>query len=63
MLWKNTLIPTLRKAPKDIEATSHKLALRAGLIRQLGSGVYDYLPLGFRVLRKVEDIIRDEKYL
>lgn len=60
MRWSRTLIPTLRDVPKDAEAASHKLALRAGLIRQLASGVYSYLPLGFRVLRKVTEIIRQE---
>ncbi len=54
------LIPTLREAPADAEAVSHKLMLRAGLIRQLASGVYTYLPLGFRVLKKVQEIVREE---
>ncbi len=60
MRWSETLIPTLRNPPKDAEAASHKLALRAGLIRQLSSGVYTYLPLGFRVLAKVIGIVREE---
>ncbi len=60
MRWSETLIPTLRNVPKDAEAASHKLALRAGLIRQLSSGVYSYLPLGFRVLEKVIRIVREE---
>ncbi len=60
MRWTHTLIPTLRNLPKDAEAVSHQLALRAGLIRQLSSGVYSYLPLGFRVLQKVIRIIREE---
>src|SRR5689334_6313886 len=60
MRWTQTLIPTLRQPPKDAEAASHKMALRAGLIRQLSSGVYSYLPLGFRVLQKVIRIIREE---
>ncbi|MBN1687511.1 MAG: proline--tRNA ligase [Candidatus Omnitrophica bacterium] len=60
MRWSQTLIPTLREVPKDAEAVSHKLALRAGLIRQLSSGVYSYLPLGFRVLKKIVQIIREE---
>ncbi|MDD5084518.1 MAG: proline--tRNA ligase [Candidatus Omnitrophica bacterium] len=62
MLWTNTLIPTLRTAPKDVEATSHQLMLRAGYIRQLSSGVYDYLPLGCRVIKKVESLIREEMF-
>ncbi|MGI6241316.1 MAG: proline--tRNA ligase [Candidatus Omnitrophota bacterium] len=60
MRWTQTLIPSLRNVPKDAEALSHQLALRAGLIRQLASGVYSYLPLGFRVLHKVIGIIREE---
>src|SRR5215212_80802 len=60
MRWTQTLIPTLRNVPKDAEAASHQLALRAGLVRQLSSGVYSYLPLGFRVLQKVTNIIREE---
>lgn len=63
MRWTQTLIPTLRNLPKDAEAESHKLALRAGLIRQLASGVYSYLPLGFRVLQKIMCIIREEMAL
>lgn len=60
MRWTQTLIPSLRNIPKDAEAISHQLALRAGLIRQLASGVYSYLPLGFRVLLKIIGIIREE---
>ena len=57
------LIPTLRQPPKDAEAASHKLALRAGLIRQLSSGVYTYLPLGYRSLQKIIAIVREEMNL
>jgi prolyl-tRNA synthetase len=60
MKWSQTLIPTLREAPADAEIASHKLLLRAGLIRKLAGGVYTFLPLGLRVLRKVEQIIREE---
>jgi len=60
MRWTQTLIPSLRNVPKDAEAISHQLALRAGLVRQLSSGVYSYLPLGFRVLLKIIGIIREE---
>lgn len=60
MKWSNTLIPSLRDVPRDAEAASHKLALRAGLVRQLASGVYSYLPLGFRVLSRVIRIVREE---
>jgi prolyl-tRNA synthetase len=60
MYWTKTLIPTLREAPADAEILSHKLLLRAGLIRKLAGGVYTFLPLGLRALRKVEQIIREE---
>src|ERR1035437_2523144 len=60
MKWTKTLIPTLREAPADAEIVSHKLLLRAGLIRKLAGGVYTFLPLGLRALRKVEKIIREE---
>jgi len=60
MYWTKTLIPTLREAPSDAEIVSHKLLLRAGLIRKLAGGVYTFLPLGLRALRKVEQIIREE---
>ena len=60
MKWSQTLIPTLREAPADAEILSHKLLLRAGLIRKLAGGVYTFLPLGLRVLHKVEQIVREE---
>lgn len=60
MKLRHTLIPTLRDDPSDAETASHRFMVRAGLIRQLASGVYTYLPLGFRVLRNVERIIREE---
>src|SRR6267142_7289173 len=60
MLWTKTLIPTLREAPADAEIASHKLLLRAGLIRKLAGGIYSFLPLGLRALRKVEQIVREE---
>ncbi len=53
-------IPTLKDAPADAEAISHKLMVRAGLIRQLGAGLWTYLPAGWRVMRKVEAILREE---
>lgn len=53
-------MPTLREVPAEAEITSHKLMLRAGLMRKLASGVYNYLPLGLRALRKIEEIIREE---
>jgi prolyl-tRNA synthetase len=60
MRWTQTFIPTLKESPADAEIASHKLLLRAGLIRKLGAGVYTFLPLGLRALRKVEQIIREE---
>ena len=60
MRQSQLLMPTLREAPSDAEAASHKLMLRAGLIRQLAAGIYTYLPLGRRVLRKLEQIVREE---
>lgn len=60
MRQQHFLIPTLRDLPSDAEVTSHQLMLRAGLIRQLASGVYTYLPLGHKVLRKVQEIVRQE---
>ncbi|MDQ6970935.1 MAG: proline--tRNA ligase [Mariprofundus sp.] len=60
MRYSKLFIPTLRDDPADAEVISHKLLLRAGFIRRVTSGVYDYLPLGLRVLRKIEAIVRDE---
>jgi prolyl-tRNA synthetase len=60
MRWTQSFIPTLKESPADAEIVSHKLLLRAGLIRKLGAGVYTFLPLGLRALRKVEQIIREE---
>lgn len=60
MRWTQTLIPTLRDIPKEAEAVSHRLMLKAGLIRKLGSGIYSYLPLGMRVLQNVSRVIREE---
>ncbi len=59
-LWSRTLIPTTREAPNDAEVPSHVLLHRAGFIRQVGAGIYDYLPLAWRTLRKISDIVRDE---
>jgi prolyl-tRNA synthetase len=60
MRWSQMFIPTLRDDPADAEATSHRLMLRAGLIRQLGAGIYSKLPLAERVARRVEAIVREE---
>src|SRR5918912_2038993 len=53
-------LPTLREAPADAEAVSHKLLVRGGFIRQVGAGLWTYLPLGWRVHQKVVQIIREE---
>jgi prolyl-tRNA synthetase len=60
MRWSQTLIPTLKETPAEAEIVSHKLLLRAGLIRKLTGGLYTFLPLGLRALRKVEQIVREE---
>ena len=60
MRYRQTFIPTLREDPAEAEVTSHKLLLRAGMMRQVARGVYDFLPLGLRVVRKVEGIVREE---
>jgi prolyl-tRNA synthetase len=58
--YSQAFIPTLKEAPADAQVASHKLLVRAGLIRQLGAGIYDYLPLAKRALNKIEAIIREE---
>jgi prolyl-tRNA synthetase len=60
MLFSSALIPTVKEAPADATNASHVLLSRAGFIRRVGAGMYDFLPLGYRVLRKVEGIVRDE---
>ncbi len=60
MRMSRTYIPTLREAPSEAEIPSHKLMLRAGLMRKLASGVYSYLPIAMRVLHKIESIVREE---
>ncbi|MEY4295250.1 MAG: hypothetical protein RLY82_938, partial [Pseudomonadota bacterium] len=54
------LITTLKEAPADAEVASHQLMMRAGLIKRLGAGIYNYMPMGLRVIRKVEQIVREE---
>ncbi len=54
------LITTLKEAPADAEVVSHQLMMRAGLIKRVGSGIYNYMPMGLRVIRKVEQIVREE---
>ncbi len=60
MLFSKLLIPTLKDAPQEAEVISHKLMLRAGMIRKVASGIYTWLPLGFKVLKKIENIVREE---
>ncbi|WEG11587.1 proline--tRNA ligase [Pullulanibacillus sp. KACC 23026] len=60
MKQSQLLIPTMKETPADAESISHKLLLRAGFIRQNAAGIYSYLPLGYRVLRKIEEIVREE---
>jgi len=58
--WSTTFIPTLKEDPADAEVVSHKLLVRAGMIRQVSRGIYDYLPLALKVIRKLETIVREE---
>lgn len=60
MRMSRMLIPTLKEDPADAEVVSHRLMLRAGMIRKLTAGIYSYLPLGYRSLRKMEQIVREE---
>jgi prolyl-tRNA synthetase len=60
MLLSKLLLPTLKDAPQEAEVISHKLMLRAGMIRKVASGIYTWLPLGLKVLRKIENIVREE---
>lgn len=64
MRMKNYYMPTLREDPAEAEIASHRLLLRAGMIRKSASGIYSYLPLGFRVIKKIENIVRNgmDKY-
>ena len=60
MRWTQTLIPTQKETPSDAQIVSHQLMVRGGIIRQLTAGAYDFLPLGFRSLRKAAQIVREE---
>ncbi|MEK7689156.1 MAG: proline--tRNA ligase [Deltaproteobacteria bacterium] len=60
MRFSKMFLPTLKEAPSDAEVVSHKLMTRAGMIRKVAAGIYNYLPLGLRVIRKVENIVREE---
>ena len=60
MRYSEMFLPTTKETPSDAEIVSHQLMLRAGMIRKLAGGIYSYLPLGYRVIRKVENIVREE---
>ena len=60
MRTSNFLLATTKETPSDAEIVSHQLMLRAGMIRKIAAGIYTWLPLGLRVLRKVENIVREE---
>ncbi|MBU1727576.1 MAG: proline--tRNA ligase [Candidatus Omnitrophica bacterium] len=60
MIWSKTFIPTLKENPQEAESTSHRLLLRAGLVRMLMAGAYSYLPLGLKALNNIQKIIREE---
>ena len=60
MRYSEMFLPTVKETPSDAEVVSHKLMLRAGMIRKLAGGIYSYLPLGYRAIRKVENIVREE---
>lgn len=60
MLYSKLLIPTMKEDPSEAEVISHKLMMRAGMIRKLAAGIYTYLPLGYRVIKKVTEIVRQE---
>ena len=61
MRLSSYFLPVLRETPSEAEIVSHKLMLRAGMIRQSSAGIYSWLPLGFRVLKKIEQIVREEQ--
>ncbi|NIM03715.1 proline--tRNA ligase [bacterium] len=63
MLLSKYLLPTLKEIPREVEIPSHQLMIRSGIMRQLASGIYEWLPLGLRVVHKVEDIVREEMNL
>ena len=60
MRWSRAFIPTLKEDPTDAEVISHKLLVRSGMIRQVTRGIYDFLPLGLKVVRRIEGIVREE---
>ena len=60
MKQSKILIPTVKEVPNDAEVLSHKMMLRAGYIRQISAGMYAYLPLAYKVISKIEKIVREE---
>jgi len=60
MRWSRALIPTVKETPKDAEVVSHILMVRAGMMRKVGAGIFNYLPLGWKVVQKVAQIVREE---
>src|SRR5271170_4765847 len=61
MRLSHSLVPTLKETPAEAQIASHRLMLRAGLVRQTAAGIYAWLPLGYRVLRRIEQIVREEQ--
>ena len=61
MRMSQIFLPTLKEDPSEAQIVSHRLMLRAGMIRQSSAGIYSWLPMGLRVLRKVEQIVREEQ--
>ena len=60
IFWSRYFIPTLKESPADAEIASHRLLIRAGLVRKLGGGLYTYMPLGLRVMQKISRLCREE---
>jgi prolyl-tRNA synthetase len=60
MRYSSFFIPTLKETPSDAEVVSHQLMMRAGMIRKVSAGIYTYMPLGLRSIRKFEQIVREE---
>ena len=61
MLLSNSFIPILKNNPSEAKIKSHQLMLRVGMIKQASAGIYSWLPLGFKVMKKIEDIVRQEQ--
>ena len=61
MLWSNYFIPTQKEKPIDAKIPSHQLMIRSGMIKQESAGIYSWLPIGLKVLKKIEKIVREEQ--